>query len=194
HWLKGIDNSVGNEAPFATKVRIFVMGTGDGSKDEQGRLMHGGYWRDEHEWPLARTVSTDFYLHPGGGLSTTLPDEPQAVTQYQFDPRDPVPTIVGNISSHNDILLQGAWSQKGGEHVWNFPDPMPLSARRDVVVFQTEPLEEDLEVTGEIEVRLFASTSAVDTDFTARSEERRVGKECRCRWTRSYEKRKRQKM
>jgi uncharacterized protein len=168
HWLKGIVNSVGKEAPFATKVRIFVMGTGDGTKDEQGRLMHGGSWRDEHEWPLARTVSTDFYLHPDGGLSPTTPDDSESVTQYQFDPRDPVPTIGGNISSHNDILLQGAWNQKGGEHVWNFPDPIPLSARRDVVVFQTEPLQEDLEVTGEIEVRLFASTSAVDTDFTAK--------------------------
>jgi uncharacterized protein len=46
HWLKGIDNSVGKEAPFATPVRIFVMGTGDGSKDENGLLNHGGSWRD----------------------------------------------------------------------------------------------------------------------------------------------------
>jgi putative CocE/NonD family hydrolase len=79
-----------------------------------------------------------------------------------------VPTIGGNISSHNDILLQGAWDQKGGPHVWNFPDPIPLSARRDVVVFQTEPLTEDIEVTGEIEVRLIAATDALDTDFTAK--------------------------
>lgn len=168
HFLKGIDNSVGKSAPFATPVRLFVMGTGDGGKDEKGRLQHGGYWRDEHEWPLARTQHTRFYLQPEGKLSTALPEQADAVTQFQFDPGDPVPTIGGNISTHNDILLQGAWDQKGGPHVWNFQAPIPLSARNDIVVFQTEPLEADLEVTGEIEVKLYASSSAVDTDFTAK--------------------------
>lgn len=168
HWLKGIDNSVGKADPFKTPVRIFVMGTGDGSKDSKNRLMHGGYWRNENEWPLARTRLTPFYLQPDGGLATTKAQQPQATTQYEFDPRNPVPTIGGNISSNNDIMLQGGWDQKGGSHIWNFPNAIPLSARRDVLVFQTEPLEADLEVTGEIEVHLFASSSAVDTDFTAK--------------------------
>jgi len=65
-------------------------------------------------------------------------------------------------------MLQGAWDQKGGPHVWNGQTPIPLSARRDVVVFQTEPLASDVEVTGEIEVKLWASSSTVDTDFTAK--------------------------
>jgi hypothetical protein len=168
HWLKGVDNSVGKAAPFATPVRIFVMGTGDGGKDDQGRLNHGGSWREEREWPLARAVSTDFYLQAQGRLSTEKPSEDSATTQFQFDPHHPVPTIGGSISSGNDILLQGAWNQKGGPHVWNFLEPVPISARNDVVVFRTEPLEQYLEVTGEIEVRLFASSSAVDTDFTAK--------------------------
>ncbi len=168
HWLKGIDNSVGKSDPFKTSVRIFVMGTGDGGKDEQGRLQHGGSWRNEHEWPLARTEYTDFYLQADGGLSRAKPQHEAAVTQFQFDPQNPVPTIGGNISSNNDILLQGAWDQKGGPHVWNFQQPIPISARNDVLVFQSEPLEQDLEVTGEIEVRLFASSSAIDTDFTAK--------------------------
>jgi len=188
HWMKGIDNTVGKAAPFATPVRIFVMGTGDGGKDPQGRLEHGGYWRDEHEWPLERTRYTDFFLQPGGGLSTQplsnkepdpqrpdpqrpdpqRPAETESASQFRFDPDDPVPTIGGNISSGNDILLQGAWNQQGGEHVWNFPHPIPISARNDVLVFQTEPLESELEVTGEIEVKLFASSSALDTDFTAK--------------------------
>lgn len=168
HWLKGIDNAVGKKDPFKTPVRIFVMGTGDGSKDGKGRLQHGGYWRNEHEWPLERAQATDFYLHADGGLSLEKSTDPTAVTRYQFDPQDPVPTIGGNVSSGNDILLQGGWNQKGGQHVWNFQHPIPLSARKDVLVFQSEPLEKDLEVTGEIEVRLFASSSAVDTDFTAK--------------------------
>lgn len=168
HWLKGIDNSVGKADPFKTRVRVFVMGTGDGSRDDKGRLRHGGSWRNEHEWPLARTQYTDFYLQADGGLSQAKPLAVESPTQFQFDPRDPVPTIGGNISSGDDILLQGAWNQKGGPHVWNFPQPLPISARNDVLVFQSEPLSEDLEVTGEIEVRLFASSTAVDTDFTAK--------------------------
>lgn len=166
HWLKGIDNSVGKAAPFKTPVRIFVMGTGDGGK---GRLQHGGSWRNEHEWPLARTKYTDLHLRANGGLSQAKPPKDEhSTTQFQFDPHDPVPTIGGNTSSGNDILLQGAWNQKGGPHVWNFQQPVPISSRNDVLAFQTEPLEEDLEVTGEIGVRLLASSSAIDTDFTAK--------------------------
>jgi uncharacterized protein len=167
-WLKDEENSVGRDDPFKTPVRIFIMGTGDGHKTDGGRLYHGGYWRDEQEWPLARTESVNWHLHPGGGLS---PDEPPAegrATSFQFDPRDPVPTIGGNISSGNDILVQGAWDQKGSDAIWNWPNPIPLSARNDVVVFQSEPLEEDLEVTGELEVQLWISSSAPDTDFTAK--------------------------
>ncbi len=170
HWLKGIDNSVGKSAPFATPVRIFVMGTGDGSKTKDGLLNHGGYWRDEHEWPLKRAVTTSFYLQPEGKLSTdkAQANEAAASTSYEFDPRKPVPTIGGNISSNNDLMLQGAWDQRGGPHIWNGQAPIPLSARNDVVVFQSEPLETDLEVTGEIAVELWVSSSAVDTDFTAK--------------------------
>lgn len=168
HWLKGMDNSVGKKDPFKTPVRIFVMGSGDGGKDSKGRLQHGGTWRNESEWPLERTRYTDFYLCSDGGLSRTKPEATSSVTQFQFDPRDPVPTIGGNISSGDNIMLQGAWNQKGGPHVWNFQQPLPISARNDVLVFQSQPLEDDLEVTGEIEVRIFASSSAVDTDFTAK--------------------------
>jgi putative CocE/NonD family hydrolase len=145
------------------------MGTGDGHKTEKtGLLFHGGIWRDEHEWPLARTRPTPFYLHPAGTLSLEKPSATESHTTYDYDPRDPVPTLGGNISSGDGIMQQGAWDQRGGEKFWNWPKPIPLSARRDVLVFQTEPLAEDLEVTGEIEVRLWASSSALDTDFTAK--------------------------
>ncbi len=168
HWLKGLDTGIGKTAPFATPVRIFVMGTGDGKKTADGKLNHGGYWRDEREWPLARTRYTKYYLQPGGGLATTPPSAASASTSYTFDPSYPVPTIGGNISSADGIMLQGAWDQRGGKHIWNGEAPIPLSARRDVLVFQTEPLDKDVEVTGEIQVKLWASSSAVDTDFTAK--------------------------
>lgn len=168
HWMKGIDNSVGKAAPFATKVRIFVMGTGDGHKDEKGNLFHGGAWREEREWPLARTQYTPYFLQPNGGLAKSKPETPEATTSFLADPANPVQTLGGNISSGDGIMQQGAWNQRGGEKFWNWPKPLPLSARNDVVVFQSEPLQQDTEVTGEIEVKIWASSSAVDTDFTAK--------------------------
>lgn len=171
HWLNDQQNGIGQKAPYRTKVRIFVMGTGDGSKDSDDRLTHGGYWREENEWPLARSVLTPYYFQFNGSLLVDqgkVLSESQQSTSYTFDPKDPVPTVGGNISSGNDILLQGAWDQRGGEHVWNFQKPIPLSSRNDVLVFQTEPLSDDVEVTGEIEVKLWISSTSTDTDFTAK--------------------------
>jgi hypothetical protein len=163
-WLKGIRNGVEEEA----SVKIFVMGGGTGEKTAEGSHLHGGVWRDEREWPLARTRWTPYYLHQDGSLSPEKPMESGSSTAYDFDPRNPVPTIGGNISSGTGIMLQGAWDQKCGSHVWNCRDALPLSARRDVLVFMTPPLAEDLEVTGPIDVKLWASSSAPDTDFTAK--------------------------
>lgn len=171
HYLKGESNDFGTAAPFQSKVRIFVMGTGDGRRDAEGRLNHGGYWRDEQAWPPARAVAVKHYLTEAGRLTNVPPgatEDAATSTSFSFDPANPVPTIGGNISSGNDIMLQGAWDQRGGPHVWNWPKSIPLSARNDVLVFQSEPLTESVEVTGEIEVKLWVSSSAVDTDFTAK--------------------------
>jgi hypothetical protein len=164
HWLKGADTGVEREAP----VRIFVMGGGSERKTAEGLHLHGGVWRDEQEWPLARTRWTPYYLHAEGALSTEKSPESESSSSYDFDPRNPVPTIGGNISSGNGILLQGAWDQRCSEAVWNCTNHLPLSARRDVLVFMTPPLENDVEVTGPIDVKLWVSSSSPDTDFTAK--------------------------
>lgn len=163
-WLRNIPNRAENEAP----VKIFVMGGGSESKTVDGRHLHGGAWRDEREWPLARTRLTPYYLRGDGSLSPEKPRAAEGSSSYDFDPKNPVPTIGGNISSGKGIMLQGAWDQKCGEHVWNCKNSLPLTARRDMLVFVTPPLVEDLEVTGPIDVKLWASSSAVDTDFTAK--------------------------
>ena len=163
-WLKNVQNGAENDAP----VKIFVMGGGSEARTASGRHLHGGVWRDEKEWPLARTRFTPYYLRADGRLTPEKPTEASGHTVYDFDPGNPVPTIGGNISSGTGIMLQGAWDQKCGEHVWNCKDSLALSARRDVVVFLTPPLAEDLEVTGPIDVKLWASSSALDTDFTAK--------------------------
>ncbi|MBS0210143.1 MAG: CocE/NonD family hydrolase [Planctomycetes bacterium] len=168
HWLKGVENSVGRDEPFRSRVRVFVMGTGDGKKTDDGRLNHGGSWRDEEDWPLKRAKPVNYFLQPEGKLSTSAPRGNGGATSFLFDPKNPVPTIGGNISSGDGIMLQGGWDQRGGKHVWNFQEPIPLSARNDVLVFQTEPLEQDVEVTGELEVKLWVSSTVFDTDFTAK--------------------------
>ena len=178
-WLKGMDSGVDREP----RVRIFVMGGGDAHRTPDGRIFVGGHWRNESEWPLARTAATPYYLHANGALS---PDKPggEPPSSYQFDPRHPVPTIGGNISSHNaplshhntieragdseNLMEQGAYDQRCRLELWTCDDTRPLSARDDVLVFQTPPLETEIEVTGRLIVKLWASSSAPDTDFTAK--------------------------
>jgi putative CocE/NonD family hydrolase len=122
-----------NSAP----VRIFVMGE--------------NRWRDETEWPLARTRYTDYFLHAGGALSETAPAADEPADVYRYDPADPTP-----------FIFDFASLQIGGPD-----DYAEIQQRPDVVSFTTEPLAEDLEVTGPVRARLFVSSSAVDTDFAA---------------------------
>ena len=131
-------------------IKIFVMGINQ--------------WRFENEWPPARTRFTKFYFRSSDGsrvgqLSTTRPGE-EPPTGYLYDPEDPVPTRGGNHSYSRDdipdIILDGVMDQR------------PIEDREDVFVFSTDSLPEDTEVTGPISVKLYASSSAKDTDFVAR--------------------------
>jgi putative CocE/NonD family hydrolase len=163
HWLKGMENGVDREAP----VRLFVMGNGDAHKTPEGRIVVGGHWRDEQEWPLARAVSTPYFLNADGSLSTSSPSI-VADLHFLFDPRHPVPTLGGNISSEGALMFQGAADQRCRKNFWMCEDERPLSARNDVLVFRTPLLERDTEVTGRLIVELWVSSSAPDTDFTAK--------------------------
>ena len=162
-WLLGIDNGVDREPP----VRLFVMGGGDAHKTADGRLFVGGKWRDEREWPLARTRYTPYYLHPDGTLSLGPPAKSEP-TAYSFDPANPVPTIGGNVSSEGVLMPRGAQDQRCSAAHWLCKDDLPLSARSDVLVFQTQPLDANVEVTGRLVVKLWAGSNAKDTDFTVK--------------------------
>ena len=162
-WLKGADNGTERDAP----VRIFVMGGGDAHRTPEGRIHVGGHWRDEREWPPARARATPYYLHADGSLSAAAPLAAPP-TRYTFDPRDPVPTIGGNVSSEGTLMPRGAADQRCRQELWSCKDTRPLSARSDVLVFQTEPLDRPVEVTGRLIVKLWISSSAPDTDFTAK--------------------------
>jgi len=146
HWLKGSTENARAEKSEAP-VRIFVMGTNQ--------------WRDEQEWPLARTQWTPYYLHSSGSansrfgdgsLAPAKPGSGERADSYRYDPSRPVPFITDPTSS-----------QVGGPD-----DYASIERRDDVLVYATPPLEEDTEVTGPIRVDLYASSSALDTDFMAK--------------------------
>jgi putative CocE/NonD family hydrolase len=163
-WLRGEKNGVDDEAP----VWLYIMGTSDDRRSPAGRLKHGGAWRAEREWPPARARALTLYLQADGTLSSSVPSIESSSTTYTFDPRHPVPTIGGNISSNQGLITNGGYDQRPRDDTHAAGNRLPLSERRDVLVFRTAPLEEDLEVTGTVEVRLWVDSTARDTDFTAK--------------------------
>lgn len=150
-------------------VKLFVMGGGSGRRTPEGRLDHGGRWRNETQWPPAAARPTDFFLRADGGLTPTAPDEVEAYQDYLHDPLNPVPTIGGAIASGAPVMEAGAFDQREGPRVFGCAPPYrALAARDDVLVFQTAPLEADIEVIGPVRAELFIASSCVDTDFTVK--------------------------
>ncbi len=144
-WMKE-DGKRQDESP----IRIFVMGD--------------NVWRDENEWPLARTKHANFYIHSGGSANTlegdgSLDDDQpgdEKKDRFVYDPLDPAPTIGG-------ALCCSTTHAPGGPY-----DQTPIEKRKDVLIYSTPPLKKAIEVTGPVIMKLFASTSAGDTDFTAK--------------------------
>lgn len=141
YWLKGIDNGILEEPP----VDIFVMGINQ--------------WRKEKEWPLARTQYTDYYLHSDGNantlngdgvLSVKLPED-EKEDQYTYNPGEPTPSLAQDYSGARIIQ-----------------DLSELEKREDILVYKTNELLDDIEVTGHIGLKLFISTDVVDTDFVCK--------------------------
>jgi len=133
-------------------VKIFIMGKNQ--------------WRDEREWPLSRAKETCFYLHSTGtvcgawikgSLSAQVPGD-EAPDSFCYNPANPVPTLGGANSGPARSLPM----KKGPR------DQQITLYREDVVTYYSEPLEKPLEVTGMLKLVLYASSSARDTDFTAK--------------------------
>jgi putative CocE/NonD family hydrolase len=140
--LKKKNTGIDEEAP----IHLFVMGE--------------NVWRHENAWPLERARLTPYYLHSRGAansqfgdgtLSTELPGD-ESPDRYVYDPSDPVPSLGG---PYMLLVNSGPWDRR------------PVQRRDDVLVYTSELLESDLEVTGPITVNLYASSTALDTDFTA---------------------------
>jgi putative CocE/NonD family hydrolase len=164
-WLKDKPAPAVNEPA----VMVFVMGGGSGRKNADGRLDHGGHWRAEPAWPIARARQHRLFLHRGGTLAPNAPQEPVANVSYRFDPADPVITLGGSVVQRPPAILAGGYDQVEQPRFFGCTHPgRPLAERPDVLVFQTEPLAEDLEVTGDVVVDLWISSDCPDTDFTAK--------------------------
>jgi putative CocE/NonD family hydrolase len=142
YWLKAADNGWG-ERP---RVEFFVIG-----KNE---------WRFENEWPLERTIYTNFYFHSEGNANTFSGDGTldrinplsEPFDRYVYDPSNPIAiSLDSNLWSLADELK----------------DRQEVETRVDVLVYKSKELEDDLEVSGPISVTLYAASSALDTDFTA---------------------------
>jgi uncharacterized protein len=148
-WLlKGEANGVESEKP----VRLFVMGP--------------NIWRDEDDWPLPDTRYVAYFLHSGGrantakgdGVLSTDPPGDQAHDIYVYDPRDPVPTV-GGATFLPGLTLGVNMGPR---------DQRQVEARHDVLCYTSDVLERPLEVVGPLTVVLYVSSSALDTDFTAK--------------------------
>ena len=146
YWLKGIDNGVTN----MPKIQYYLMG-----KNE---------WRSADQWPLAKTSYKKLYLDSGGEANSRLgdgvlsfePPQKDIVDQFVYDPATPVPSLGGH------TCCTGTDTEAGGY------DQSAIEMRDDVLVYTSSALEQGIEVTGPLKVVLQVSSSAVDTDFTAK--------------------------
>jgi putative CocE/NonD family hydrolase len=145
YYIKGERNDFPKtQAP----VQYFSMGSNE--------------WQTAQHWPPRRTTKTKFFIRSndgaqsifGDGVLTTEPPTENRLDAFSYDPMNPVPSLGGNLCCLGDALTPGSFDQR------------PIEARDDVLVYTSDPLQSDLEVTGPIDALLFVSSDARDTDFT----------------------------
>jgi hypothetical protein len=145
--IKSAPNGMDKEKP----VRVFTMGRNE--------------WRDFDDWPPPGAQPQRMNLHSSGkangsagdgSLSTSAPSGPESADHYVYDPANPVQTRGGPLCCESGLLAPGPKEQTD------------IETRQDILIFSTETLAEDLDVTGPVTVELYVKSSAVDTDFTAK--------------------------
>jgi len=165
-WLKG-----DTEADLDSPVSVFVMGGGDGTRADDGRLNHGGTWHYGNAWPPEGVRPTSFHLHAGGVLATSEPAEPTASTTYTYDPRNTVSSNGRCIIAYAPEITRGFGGMGPRDQIELPTLPghgtpgRPIAERPDVLVFQTPPLPDDVRIAGDVKAVLWVSSDAPDTDF-----------------------------
>lgn len=138
YWLKGVDNGIMREPA----VKYYAMG------DVSDPKAPGNEWRTSPSWPVASRI-TSYYLQPAGALGDKSPSVQESADAYQYDPKNPVPTIGGS----NLFIKKGPMDQRA------------VGDRKDVLRYMTPVLDSPVEVTGQIEAEIWAESDAPDTDF-----------------------------
>jgi putative CocE/NonD family hydrolase len=148
HWLKGEQNGITDTLP---KVRYYTMGM--------------NRWQTATAWPPETVEIVTYYLDSDGNantlagdgrLTTRRPGTRDNVDSFTYDPSDPVPSHGGNVCCIGGAIRAGAFDQQ------------EMEARRDILVYTTEPFAEGVEVSGTIEITLYVSSDVRDTDFTVK--------------------------
>src|SRR6185295_4918966 len=158
-------------ANVGAPVKIFIMGGGDGRRGEGGRLNHGGRWHTGNTWPPEGSRPVRFYLHEGGRLAQEKPADAHASTAYTYDPRNTVSSDFRCQVDYGPARGKGSEGMGPRDQIQLLTLPghgtpgLPIAARGDVLVFQTEPLARDVTVAGNGTARLFISSDAPDTDL-----------------------------
>ena len=147
YFLKGENNQLLATLP---KVRYYTMGANK--------------WQTSDTWPPQGAQPMTFFLSSGGkantldgdGVLAAGPPPADNPDHFAYDPMNPVPSHGGNVCCTGNAVTGGAFDQRKTE------------ARLDVLVYSTEPLKEGIEASGPIEVTLYVSSDAKDTDFTVK--------------------------
>jgi len=146
YWLQGEQNGIMDEPA----VHYYIMG------DVDDPDAPGNEWRTADDWPPYPIQEMRYYLTESDRLSSKPPGAEGAKLSYTFDPADPCPTRGGTNGGILGALPAGSFDQRA------------VSNRPDVLCFETEPLKEPVEITGPVRVKLYISSDAPDTDFTAK--------------------------
>jgi putative CocE/NonD family hydrolase len=141
HYLKGTVVTRGVRSP--------VLAYDTGEKE----------WVRLETWPPRSVERRKLYLRPAGGLGFEAPSGDTSTT-FVSDPAKPVPYRVPPILS--------TWAQDSSWRRWLVDDQRPFATRPDVLVFETEPLEQPLVLRGEVVADLFASTTGADADWVVK--------------------------
>ncbi len=148
YWLKGEENGIVDTMP---KVRFYTMGSNE--------------WQASATWPPEGAQMVTYYLdsdrgansiNGDGRLTTVAPTSADGTDRFTYDPMDPVPSYGGNVCCTGGAIQAGAFDQRA------------IEERSDVLVYTTDPLAEGIEVSGTIEITLYVSSDARDTDFTVK--------------------------
>ncbi|MBV8206208.1 MAG: CocE/NonD family hydrolase [Acidobacteria bacterium] len=147
HFLKGESNGILENTP---RVRYYTMGLNK--------------WQAADTWPPQGAQAVTFYLASGGKANTlsgdgalaTAAPQSDSPDSFTYDPMNPVPSHGGNVCCTGNAVAGGAFDQRSMEE------------RPDILVYTTEPLPGAMEVSGPIDVTLYVSSDAKDTDFTVK--------------------------